>query len=472
MTGLSQMVQLKKAITDTQISKRFPFGLAAVELVAVLSTAVHPLAPLFFLFTAVSTLALIYYQQILLVLFATVGLVKGALIAQFPLFETMDYTVILAALLVIAIARILLISQVKSQIITNQKIIALYAIWVVWMVVCSLYAPDKQLALEKSFRFAFFNSILFVGPIVFIRSRQDSRRVLNAFISIAIVGSIILGGQLIFHLTGTESPMNVTRLTVLSANPIAVARVLSISAGMATLALVMNPGRIWAWGSVLFVCLTGAIFTGSRGPFLSYLIGTFMMGILMGPQARRRIGLVSLLILPLLVLVFLLAPESLTSRFMYLGSMNELAVGKQGFQAVNTIVARVELWRMAIILWTQNISNFFVGVGTAGYRVIFPWRGVAYPHNMILEVLAEFGLLGMGVIGLHLWVLLKKASASFSLWIKSREELFWAVGAVIMFLASMVSGDLNDNRMLWFFLGGFLATSTLGEPILVRSEGN
>jgi O-antigen ligase len=466
------MVRLKKVFANIQVSERFPFGLAAIELVAVLSTAAHPLAPLVFLFVTILALALIYYQQILLVLFATVGLVKGALIAQFSVFETMDYTVILAVLLTIAITRILVISQVRSQIITNQKIIALYAIWVVWMVVCSLYAPDKQLALEKSLRFAIFNSILFLGPIVFIRSRKDSRRVLNAFISIAIVGSIILAGQLFLHLAGAEAPMNVTRLTILSANPIAVARVLSISAGMATLALVMKPGRIWGWGSVLLVCLMGAIFTGSRGPFLSYLIGTFIMSMLMGSQARRRIGLVSLVVLPLLVLVFLLAPESLTSRFIYLGSINELAVGKQGFQAVNTILARVELWRMALILWTQNVANFIIGIGTAGYRVIIPWRNVAYPHNMILELLAEYGLLGMGVISLHLWLLLKKASSNISLWIQRREELFWAVGAVIMFLASMVSGDLNDNRMLWFFLGGFLATSTLGEPILVRNEGN
>lgn len=459
-------------MTAIRTVKRFPLGLAAIELVTVLSTAIHPFAPLLLLFIAAISLALVYYQQILLVLLATVSLVKGALIDQIPVFKTLDYTVILACLMVIAIIRILPNSQARSQVASSQKIIALYAIWVFWMIVCSFYAPVKQLALEKSLRFAVFNSILFFGPIVFIQSRRDSRRMLFIFITVAIIGSIILAGQLYFHLTGSASPMNVTRLTVLSSNPIAVARILSISAGMAALTIVMNPRSFWLWGLVLFICVTGAILTGSRGPVLSFIIGTFIMGMLMGPQVRRKIGSVSVFILAAIVLVFLLAPESLTSRFRELGSIRELAVGKQGFQAVNTVQARLEFWDKAIILWTRNASNFFVGIGTAGYPVIFPWKGVAYPHNMVLEVLAEFGLLGMGIISLHVWVLLKKASANFSLWIRSREEVLWAVGVIIIFLASMVSGDLNDNRMLWFFMGGFLATLNLGDLSATQCESN
>ena len=449
--------------TAIRLIRRIPLGFAAVELAAILSTAFHPLAPLFLLAATGISLVLIYYHQILLILLATVSLVKGALIAHLPMFAIVDYTVVMSALLVIAIVRVSLTCTIGSAIRSNQKTLALYLIWVVWMVICSLYAPDKQLAFEKSLRFALFNTILFIGPLAFIRSRQDSNLILKIFIIVAIIGSILILGQLLTQFGAQGAPGQMARLRVLSANPIASARVLAIAAGMATLAIVMNPQRIWRWGLVLLICLSGAILTGSRGPLLSYLIGTFVMGMLMGPQARRRIGQVSLLIFPILVLIFLLAPDYLTSRFLYLGSLNELAVGRQGFEAVNTILTRVEFWMMALVLWTKSAANFFFGIGTAGYPFIFPWRDIAYPHNMIQEVLAEFGLAGMLVFGMHLWLIIKKTWVRFPIWIKKKEEVFWGVGIAIMLLASMVSGDLNDNRMLWFLMGGFLATLNLDE---------
>jgi len=46
----------------------------------------------------------------------------------------------------------------------------------------------------------------------------------------------------------------------------------------------------------------------------------------------------------------------------------------------------------------------------------------------------------------------------------------WLVGTLTMFFATLVSGDLNDNRMLWFFLAGLLATVQVNSLPQVGAE--
>ncbi len=409
----------------------------------------------------ITTLILVFYSQILLVLLADVGLVKGALITQFPIFETIDITVLLSILILFALAGRLTNPLVRQHLMRYQAIIAAFAVWVVWMIISSLYAPRLDWAFEKSLRFALFNTILFLGPLVLIRTRTQSRTMLHIFLGMGFLGAIYLLGQVIIWVGSAASLQSVVRLTILSANPIAASRVLSICAAMATIMIITDKGRVRYYGLLLVIFLLAALFTGSRGPLLSFMAATFLLGISLGGKARRRTIYYGIMIAAVIMLVFILSPEELTSRYrMYMAG--ELAATRQGLMVFNTVTHRIMLWSKALVLWTRDLPHLLIGTGTAGYIMAFPWRDVEYPHNLPLELLAEFGLVGLGVFSLHILLIVKQTYHQCRLSLR-REEMQWLIGVLTMFFATLVSGDLNDNRMLWFLLGGLLATTNLSD---------
>ncbi len=435
---------------------------------AILSTAIHPLLPLILSGGLITILILLHYGQVLLVLLANVGLVKGALISQFPVFESLDFTVLVSILILLVLVIKLADPLVRRHVMRYQYIIAAFIVWVLWMIVSSLYAPRIDWALEKSFRFAFFATILFLGPLLLIRTRAQSRTMLHIFLGIGFLGAIYLLGQVIIWVGSAVSLQSVVRLTILSANPIAASRVLSICAAIAAIMIITNMGRVRYYGLFLVIFLLAALFTGSRGPLLSFMAATFLLGLSLGGKSQRRTVYYGTIAVIIIILVIILFPEELTSRYR-LYMKGELAETRQGLIVLNTVAHRIYMWGKAIALWTQDAIHLLIGAGTAGYAMIFHWRDVKYPHNLPLELLAEFGLIGLGVFSLHILLILKQTYHRCRLSLH-REELQWLIGALTMFFATLVSGDLNDNRMLWFFLGGLLATLNLNDSSQTRNE--
>jgi O-antigen ligase len=111
---------------------------------------------------------------------------------------------------------------------------------------------------------------------------------------------------------------------------------------------------------------------------------------------------------------------------------------------------RLEMYGEAIDIWGQHP---LFGAGIGGWPVLAGWGDQRmYPHNMILEVLSEFGILGF-----FLWSL----PFIYALWVFSKmannRSNPWAVLALMLlansFIVSMVTGDITDNRVVFAFLG-------------------
>lgn len=113
------------------------------------------------------------------------------------------------------------------------------------------------------------------------------------------------------------------------------------------------------------------------------------------------------------------------------------------------LLERSNLWRLAVELWQENP---LLGVGLAGYPVaagIGDVTGV-YPHNLVLELASETGLIGLMLFGaFFLYVVLGEVRAD-----ASRAEHMLAVGILACGIAiSSVISDFSLQRELFIGLG-------------------
>lgn len=433
-----------------------------VQAAAVVTTVLHPIMPLFLAGGVAGVVFLLFYQQPLLILLANEGFIKRTLSAWFPIFKTIDPTLLLVILIVLALGWKLHDPKVRQHLGVNQHIIAAYLIWVVWMIMASTYAPNTEWAVVKSLKFALFNTLLFLGPFILIRTRKESRAMLNIYLCYGLCIALFIIGQLLFRFGSTISLTSVTRLSVLSASPIGAGRVLSICSAMSAILIISDLGNKRWWGMALVVFLIAAILTGSRGPALSLVAAVALLGMIIGGQARRRTLFIMALLVTVAGLVMLFAPEGITYRYKLLMA-TDLTLTRQGLRPFSTITHRIQLWSMALSLWTQDVRHFLLGDGTSGYARLFPWRDFRYPHNLPLELLAEYGLVGAGVFSLHIWTTFKRTYRRFKERL-GREELMWLAGLMTFFFSTLVSGDLVNNRFLWFFMGGLVSTISIKSP--------
>ena len=107
---------------------------------------------------------------------------------------------------------------------------------------------------------------------------------------------------------------------------------------------------------------------------------------------------------------------------------------------------RTDIWAAA---WRLAVEHPLAGAGLDGfYGLIGVNQGVEYPHNYVLGVAAEGGLIGMGLL-----------TAAIVLWTRTvrgggaRPQLtgLAVAAAVFVGLSSLFSGDYYDARLAWLF---------------------
>ncbi len=123
--------------------------------------------------------------------------------------------------------------------------------------------------------------------------------------------------------------------------------------------------------------------------------------------------------------------------------------------------ARVQVMEDA---WALFTTRPLLGWGTGSVSVYGAGQEQKYPHNILLELAAETGLVGLGlylaVVGMVLERLLRGWQQRME---TSHLCLVFLTLVLFTLLNAMVSGDLSDNRDMWLFAGMALAVSEL-EP--------
>lgn len=372
---------------------------------------------------------------IVLAAYLLIAFYKGALQAYSPI----DLTVYLALANAVQVVPLLFDSRPRP---VSRRGIVLWLSLGFLVLAGVLYSPDQSLALGKAVTYW----SLVVLPIVpaALRVGTDQRHIrqfLWAFFAMGIL-TVAIG---LTQLSGSN------RLVVLGMNTIQVSRaaLLVPLLGIAFVVPQRNP-----LASIITVALIPASFivaiaSGSRGPLLMLAImgAAGAVAYLARPHVAswRLLGGVVGLVLASVVVVSIAAPSlpalSL-GRFASLEESIQSALsGDQSVASDISVEARVQLFGFAIQLFEERP---LIGAGTGGYEALSPAAlgplADAYPHNAILQVAAEFGLLGLvpflAVLFIGLLRPLPRGYTSLAL-----RALF-----IFFVLNTMVSGDIFADR--------------------------
>ena len=405
---------------------------------------------------------LINNPAIALMILSLTAIIKGYLINYFPVVEVVDITVIATLIIWLGLVKILLEGNWKLPS-EPTSIVYLFLIFGLLLGISYMYTASPDYGFRKILRFNTFAVTMFISPLLIIKSPTDSKRLLSYFyfLLVIIIGIMLL--QFVYFLKWGDFAIVLAywnRISIPGANPIQVSRYLAIGAAMMIALLIRNkPSQSLHYFSILFMILLSIILSGSRGPLVSIIIGSIVYAILYERKHSSRIFGYGILAIGTIITLLLLLPESLTQRFFDI-SQGSVIMTQQGVRRISTIATRFEFWSMSLQAWFSSITSFFIGLGAGGFSSLFIWRDWHwYPHNLFFEIIAELGLIGL-IIGvlfiIKSYQIINKGIQRGSF---TDHSALWVAGTVVMFIAAQFSGDINDNRILWMFIGISIAST-------------
>jgi hypothetical protein len=382
-----------------------------------------PVLALALLLAAPVLLLVVRRPEWILILFLTAGIYKQdpRLARVLPLDVTMVTGGLLAVAVVIRVARRPL----------HVPAAALALLPLVAAVGLGLVSGAGEYGADKAMRFCTLTVLAIVAGCVLLEDRPSLVRFLW--------GLAVLGFLLSLDATQAEQTTSEGRLTAHGSSPIALARIgaLTLAFGWVRFHFARRPFDKLACLGVLAVSCLCVLAAGSRGPLLSIVGGMMLISVVSAAHhGRSPLSMTSILIVVGLgaAAVSLAAIPSLPlHRFQLLVSEDK----------GTSILLRGMMFATA---WKLTLTHP-LGIGVGGFER-YALLDLKYPHNLFLEVGCELGWIPLlALVGLIAWSL-------HTLFEVLRREYRWtsmflALVVLTSFTNSMVTGDLNDNRLFF-----------------------
>lgn len=214
-------------------------------------------------------------------------------------------------------------------------------------------------------------------------------------------------------------------------------------AGKLQTAILVGIGTLGCWNIIL---------TGSRTAMVGLL---FLAGVIIFRSRRKVVyALMAVLLLAMAVVVM---PDQYKERFASTADLSS------DTSAAESARGRLEGLEHGLQLWMQSPIT---GVGAGCYAIA---RGVEYgvyvsSHNMLAELLAESGIIGLTAFGIFIWTVYVTLRRARRWLVKNRESpdnrmMFGLlegilVGYALLFLLGLAGHNLY--RYNWFFFGALV----------------
>jgi O-antigen ligase len=334
----------------------------------------------------------------------------------------------------------------------------LFLLFIVLLTSSYLYTAAPQYGAQKLTRVLLIGGLLLLAALVLIRNDRDLKR----FAVLFILCGMVSAAQLLLNLQRhrTDSNTDVTRIGA------------GWLIGMSILLLLAYPifrnagQQLTAWLVALPLLAGGLVGSVSRGAIIPLIVLaplTFFF------FARRRLTVAAgLLVTTLLAcsggayyLIKKGDPEKFSSKASELVSMME------GRATKGSGVKRLDFYARTL---TALPENLWFGQGVGSWSVFYYGADRReYPHNLFLEIAYEEGLVTLSVF----LALLASVAILIRRLLRQTKHRYGALAGILLYCAtvSMFSGDLDDNRLLWLWIGIALATyrNVCFGPLVLRA---
>ncbi len=306
----------------------------------------------------------------------------------------------------------------------------MFALFVGYMIVTSLWAPDPIRAATKAYDLLFvvWSCVLMVVALRIggVRATIDGfwGGLFAGALAIAAIG---VAASVVGTLAGG-------RLSVLSGGPNVFGRNMGLLV-LASLRLVFDARRVWRIIGMAAAPVAAllVLLSGSRGAMLALFFGVIVY--LLVHRVDRRV-LLSLLA------VAILGAVAVATRFGELA----VAVFRDRF-LVGLLVEQYFTHRdvLALAGIRAGLQNPFGGLGLAGFADLMS-RG-DYPHNIFIEAFAEGGLPGLALLCLPFLRYVGRWRRGMG-----HGDSLTVAGLGLLAVSSSISGDLFDGRGVFLLL--------------------
>ena len=299
---------------------------------------------------------------------------------------------------------------------------------------------------SKMSRVVTIGLLMFLAPFFLILSEEHLRRLARVFVGFSMATAV----QLVFTLErGTQDPnADITRIG---------AGWLLGMAAILVLFYPLVPSRRAQKALFLFVlpiCIAGLVASAARGPIVALAVAVLTGSFIWLRQGRLR-GRTAFVLLLLLSAGFggayLFFRQANLDK--YTGKANELVTLVTGGSASGSAGQRLDYYRATLAAIPNHL---FFGNGVGSWSMFYYGNDLRnYPHNILLEIGFEEGLFGVAAF----LIFLAAVGASTMRMLRTSRWHFLALGLLVLYceLVSLFSGDLDDNRVLFFWAGVTLA---------------
>jgi O-antigen ligase len=410
-----------------------------------------------FPFLVLAVCAFIRYPELPFAVFLNTGVLKADPRLMF-LPNSFDLTAMFALASIVGVAYGLMMKRIKF-VIPSMQVLVPYCI-IVLLGMCSLtYTLAPIYGTDKLLRFITLTSLAWFLPFFVFQENASITRFFTVFVVLALlmILDVVRSGLV---------PGRMGFISAFGSNYLALGTVLGFSLIVVSFYYLMRAQKRVA--KFFYLCLVppllaGMLLSGGRGPVIALLLSVLAIGGCMGGMVGKRIltfsGSVTradvrvLTLVGMLIIISAAVAISFSDYFQTLFMRLELAREGGGL----SVLTRVDMFKRAIEVM-KSVPSGLVGLGIGGFSMFYGGfddaRGL-YPHNLFLELGSELGVLGLfASLLLVYWAACKVLLLARQTQADAKYLGITLLGLLVFFVSSAsVSGDLNDNRLLFLCIG-------------------
>lgn len=353
-------------------------------------------------------------------------------------FKEYDPTLYLG--LIVLIYLIYFLIRNRSSIIFN-KYIGIFMLFAVWLLGSYFWGSASTYTFAKSMRFLVYGIPAFLTAAIIIV--PSSKHIDNFIISFLTFWGIISGITLFTYFQNPKIlPILFDTNYLVTGQTIGLGAVILGAKFFHLQSPLIMKKRTLLIASGILIALFLELHIGGRGPLLSTLI--ILGGLCALKHKSKKFWKISLLTITSIAVGLFLIKQI---------SPNSLPISLQRIfseDGIKTFTLRLEYYQSALqCIKTHLLKGIGIGSWPDYYGLEKLYELEWHPHNIFLEIGAETGLIGLVLFVCLIVMLTKKIHEQ----VPSNRLSLIVCGTAFCFLNALKSGDLNNNIVLFTFMG-------------------